>query len=170
MSLAGKELASWWADKKKQRNNQESGVTLEAGDTQEQRQQLKHYTVGDLLGTVTFYPSVGKCVALGWQRRNPLGTAYKWTQINPWQSTWICQLLLVLDDGNPRNSSNHSNPNHLQANVQPFHHCVAGKEAALVLLQTQLILQLKPVRHTTEVCTTQIPLLLPQTKGIATTL
>lgn len=71
----------------------------------------------------------------------------------------------MLDDGNSCYSSNHSNPNHLQADVQPLHHCVAGEEAALVLLQTQLILQLKPVTHTTEVCTTQIPLLLPRPRA-----
>lgn len=79
-------------------------------------------------------------------------------------------MLLVLDDGKSCDGGNHSNPNHLQADVQPLHRCVAGKEAALVLLQMQLILQLKPGRRTTEVRTTQPPFLLPHTRGIPATL
>lgn len=58
--------------------------------------------------------------------------------------TWIPQFPLMLDNSDHRNCCHNSNSNHLKPNVQPLHGSVAGKTAALVELQSQLILSLKP--------------------------
>lgn len=130
---------------------------------QEEERELK--ATGRVAGSV----SSGSLIkGEDWEKRNPWATAQRWGRNNSWQPTWISQLLLVLDDGDSCDSSNHSDPNHLQADVQPLHCRVAGKEAALVLLQVQLILQLKPGRSTTEAHTKLHPT-QPHTRGIPTT-
>lgn len=64
--------------------------------------------------------------------------------------TRVSHFFLVLDDGYSCNSSDYSNSDHLQPNVQPLHCGVTGKTAALIQFKSQLVLCLKPRLDTTQ--------------------
>ena len=60
--------------------------------------------------------------------------------------TWVYGFELVLDDCNDADAGHQGDTDHLEADVQPLHGGVAGKQTSLVLLQTLFVLLLKPAQ------------------------